>query len=73
MMQMRFNAGSVCLTFPEVDLEGQQVSFDLLAHQVLERDQELDCLVQRVLWLQEEVVPSLMCISEACEAPACRD
>lgn len=35
-------------TFPEVDLEGQEVSLDLVAHEVLQRDQELHCLLQRI-------------------------
>lgn len=32
------------LTFPEVDLEGQEVGLDIVAHQVLQRDQEPHCL-----------------------------
>lgn len=48
-------ADSLALTFPEVDLEGQEVSLDLVAHQVLKRDQELHCLLQRILNLVKQV------------------
>lgn len=41
------------LTFPEVDLEGQEVGLDIVAHQVLQRDQEPHCLFQRILRLGE--------------------
>ena len=39
-------------TFPEVDLEGQQMRVDLVPHQVLQGRQELDRLFQGILYLQ---------------------
>ena len=45
------------LTFPEVDLEGQEVSLDLVPHQVLQRDQELHRLLQRTVRLVKTNTP----------------
>lgn len=52
------HADSVCLTFPEVDLEGQEVSLDLVAHQILQRYHKLHCLLQRILWLVKKLIMS---------------
>lgn len=52
---VKYQTVGVRLTFPEVDLEGQEMSFDLVAHQVLQGDQELHRLLQRVLRLVREV------------------
>lgn len=43
------------LTFPKINLKGQQVGLNLVAHQVLQGDQELHCLLQRILRLKKEV------------------
>lgn len=43
------------LTFPKINLKSQQVGFDLVAHQVLQGDQEFHRLLQRILRLQKEV------------------
>lgn len=40
------------LTFPKINLKGQQVGLNLVAHQVLQGDQELHCLLQRILRLK---------------------
>ena len=44
-------SGLGCLTFPEVDLKGQEMSFNVVTHKILQRDQELHCLLQRTLHL----------------------
>lgn len=43
------------LTFPKIDLKSQQVGLDLVAHQILQGDEELDCLLQRILRLIKDV------------------
>lgn len=40
------------LTFPKINLKGQQVGLNLVAHQVLQGDQELHCLLKRILRLK---------------------
>lgn len=60
---VKVHANGISLTFPEVDLKGQQVSLDVVADQVLQRDQELHSFFQRILRLVKEAnqVPLLIC------------
>lgn len=41
------------LTFPKINLKSQQVGLNLVAYQVLQGDQELHCLLQRILRLKK--------------------
>lgn len=44
------------LTFPKINLKGQQVGLNLVAHQVLQGDQELHRLLQRILRLKKRLM-----------------